>query len=447
VARWERLTDFLTSAPDRCSLSMAQLAEIVGELPSSAHHHRAWWSGDRTQVDAWRAAGFELESVSLGHDVTFRRAGAPGVATKPQMDEDRPPAASDIASSPSGQRTPGVILVSCSARKGDRPAPAKDLYTSSLFRKQRAYAEASGAPWFILSAEHGLVAPDEWLAPYDRYLPDTPRSYRSTWGAWVAERLELLTGPLDRRRVEVHASAAYVDAVAPLLQAKGAMVELPLRGLSQGKQLAFYGGVPRNQPAGSEPRERSAASVGEPPAAPDAGPYISALLEQSQAMTPAEFLEQDPRPLRVPGLYSWWVDDAGAADLSRAAGEPVEPGLIYAGLAGATRWPSRKRSTNTLWSRIAGMHLGSRHEFSTFRRSLGALLTALDGTDTVDEDALTAWMHAHLRVITVPHEDADTLGALESEVLTAMNPPLNLQGMPSTPLRRSLTALRSRIRK
>jgi hypothetical protein len=45
------------------------------------------------------------------------------------------------------------------------PAAARDLYRSPLFRKERAYAEQSGVPWFILSAEHGLGAPDEWRTP------------------------------------------------------------------------------------------------------------------------------------------------------------------------------------------------------------------------------------------------------------------------------------------
>jgi hypothetical protein len=36
----------------------------------------------------------------------------------------------------------------------------------------------------------------------------------------------------------------------------------------------------------------------------------------------------------------------------------IEAGLIYAGLAGATRWPSGKRSTNTLWSRLQGCTSG-----------------------------------------------------------------------------------------
>ncbi len=143
---------------------------------------------------------------------------------------------------------------------------------------------------------------------------------------------------------------------------------------------------------------------------------------------------------------SWWVDAAGAADLSRGLGLAVPAGLIYAGLAGATRWPSGKRSTNTLWLRIAGMHLGGNHEFSTFRRTLGAVLANATGSDSIDENGLTAWMHDHLKVVAVPCVDADTLGSLEEAVLTALDPPLNLQGNSPTPVRRRLTQLRSNHR-
>ena len=116
-------------------------------------------------------------------------------------------------------------------------------------------------------------------------------------------------------------------------------------------------------------------------------------------------------------------------------GLAVQPGLIYAGLAGATRWPSGKRSANTLWGRIAGMHLGGQHEFSTFRRILGSILAAADENEAIDEDALTRWMTQHLVVRIAVWPDADTLGRLEAEVLSAIDPPLNLRGMTDTPIR------------
>jgi hypothetical protein len=95
-------------------------------------------------------------------------------------------------------------------------------------------------------------------------------------------------------------------------------------------------------------------------------------------------------------MHSWWVDDAGAEDLSRGLGHPVGAGLVYAGLAGVTRrgGPS---SPNTLWGRIVTMHLGRRHEISTLRRSLGSILASALDLPAIDEVGLTQWMHAHLR--------------------------------------------------
>ncbi|WKW98892.1 MULTISPECIES: DUF6884 domain-containing protein [Rhodococcus] len=311
------------------------------------------------------------------------------------------------AQAPGGTGRADLLLVTCVKSKLKVPAAAKDLYVSALFTRQRAYAESRGLPWFILSAEHGLVAPEEWLAPYERYLPDTPAAYRAAWGRWVAERLDLLGGPLPGTVVEIHAGAPYVQALSPHLVAKGASVVTPLDGLSLGQRLGWYaahGAVPAAPAAQghSEPADVDTASV------------VALLRDTSRALTPAEFLASAGEGWKTPGLYSWWVDAAGAADLTAGLGVPVSPGLIYAGLAGATRWPSGKRSTNTLWSRIAGMHLGGRHEFSTFRRTLGAVLAHADGSAHIDEDALTAWMTRHLTVVAIASDDADTLGQLEA---------------------------------
>lgn len=56
--------------------------------------------------------------------------------------------------------------------------------------------------------------------------------------------------------------------------------------------------------------------------------------------------------LSRPGLYSWWVDEAGAVDLSGGLGHEVKPGSIHVGQAGATRIKSGKPSGATLWSRL-----------------------------------------------------------------------------------------------
>ena len=165
-------------------------------------------------------------------------------------------------------------------------------------------------------------------------------------------------------------------------------------------------------------------------ARPEAAPLLVAELgDRSKARSPEDLLAGRGTEGQESGLYSWWVDESGAADLSGGLGHRSSPGLVYAGLAGATRWPSGKRSTNTLWSRIAGMHLGGRHEFSTFRRTLGSILAAAEGLAAINEDALTAWMRRHLVVRTAVHPDPDVLGETRSgraqRARPAAQPPRN----------------------
>lgn len=82
-----------------------------------------------------------------------------------------------------------VFLVACVAKKLDRPAPARDLYISAWFRKARAYVERQGRQWFILSAKHGLIDPDDVISPYDESLVRMPASERLVWGTRVIETM------------------------------------------------------------------------------------------------------------------------------------------------------------------------------------------------------------------------------------------------------------------
>lgn len=330
-----------------------------------------------------------------------------------------------------GNTGPDIILVTCVKSKAARPSAAKDLYTSTLFKKQRAYAEKAGVPWFILSAEHGLVAPDEWLAPYERYLPETPASYRKAWGVWVAARLELLGGTLQGKVIEIHAGSAYLAAIQPELEKRGARIVDPLDGLQMGSRLAWYGNTATEVATAGDDVERC----------------VQALSDVTAALSPQQFIDRGRTSSDSPGLYSWWVDDEGADDLSRGLGLKVSSGLIYAGLAGATRWPSGMRSNNTLWLRVMTMHLGGNHEFSTFRRTLGAIVAHSNDVTQIDEEGLTRWMHSHLRLVTIPYDNRDSLGRLERDVLAELDPPLNLQRMTPTPIRRRLKQLRQAIMK
>jgi hypothetical protein len=430
MADWSLLRSALGRVNESVRYTWDELDALVGGLPASATNHRAWWSGDRPHVNAWRLAGFTVANLVPGREVTF-------VRTRPRSTPGAGAATSGRtgAPQPDAVKAPTMLLVACVKEKLSVPAAARDLYVSSLFRKERDYAERSGLPWFILSAEHGLVAPDEWLAPYERYLPDTPSAFRQAWGIWVAERLDLLAGPLRAQVIEIHAGSAYIDPVRGHLATKGASVLEPLAGLTMGQRLAWYAQASHHgrQSAGAAHSVVSHGSTDD---------FCDQLTDVEAALTPTEFLERGALGLNVPGLYSWWVDAAGADDLTAGLELPLDSGLIYAGLAGATRWPSSRPSSNTLWSRISGMHLGGRHEFSTFRRTLGSILAHARGEPTIDEAELTAWMTAHLRVVAVPFDDADTLGHLEEDVLRRLDPPLNLKGMANSPIRDRVKDLR-----
>jgi len=414
MADWTPLRRVLADVTSSVTLPWAELDALVGGLPNSAYVHNAFWKGDRS---GW--PGFTTTSVRVGESVTFVRSGQ-----TPSKEPGRRPTPPPVRNADS---QPDILLIGCVKKKLAVPAAAKDLYTSPLFRKGRAYAERINVPWFILSAEHGLVRPDDELAPYNLRLSKTPREYRRAWGVRVVADLDTAAGGLTGKSIEVHAGSAYTDAIRPQLIERGAVVVEALAGLRLGPRLSWYGADPLNRPEPS----------------PETAELVNRLRKSEMAIQPADFLATDGAGLRTPGLYSWWVDADGAVDLSRGLGQPLHPGLIYAGLAGATRANGRK-SKNTLWGRIKTMHLGGRHEFSTFRLSLGSILAEASKAPEIDERALTDWMHAHLRLVAVPVADADTLGAVETEVLTDLNPPLNLDKVRRDPRRTQLSALRKK---
>jgi hypothetical protein len=166
------------------------------------------------------------------------------------------------------------------------------------------------------------------------------------------------------------------------------------------------------------------------------------LLDEANALTPADFLAAGRLATKRPGLYSWWVDVPGAHELSAGLGERVASGLIYAGRAGGDR-PNGSTSTNTLWGRVAEMHVGGNRSFSTFRLTLTACLSPASGSP-ITEVALSDWMYRHLRVAVLPlPPEAVTAG--EARLLQLTDPPLNLRDVPGTPLRRTLSRLRSSL--
>lgn len=152
------------------------------------------------------------------------------------------------------------------------------------------------------------------------------------------------------------------------------------------------------------------------------------------------------------GLYSWWVDGAGARDLTAGLGHPLDDGRIYAGQTGATKWPSGGTGANTLRKRIH-QHITGQIRGSTFRLTLAAALADALALEHVgpkqlaprSNAELTAWVRRHLQVAVHPFSEPDALVDLERRVLARLDPPLNLDGMPPTVLRARVGEQRARL--
>jgi hypothetical protein len=128
-----------------------------------------------------------------------------------------------------------VYWVSCVSQKLDKPAAAQDLYVSSLFSKARSYVESKDAPWWILSAKYGLVAPKDVIAPYDQTLNHMAIADRRRWADKVVT--QLAEQPTKPRRVVLLAGARYREFLEPKLKAMGIEVLVPMEGLRIGEQL------------------------------------------------------------------------------------------------------------------------------------------------------------------------------------------------------------------
>lgn len=129
-----------------------------------------------------------------------------------------------------------VYLVACVSQKLDRRARAADLYRSDWFRKARTYVEETGAPWFVLSAAHGLVRPSKRLEPYNTTLRDLSAVERHLWGQKTVSQLRRAIGACHPGPIVFLAGRLYRE---PLLDFAGDRAFIPMQGMGIGQQKAW----------------------------------------------------------------------------------------------------------------------------------------------------------------------------------------------------------------
>lgn len=122
-----------------------------------------------------------------------------------------------------------IALVACGKQKLAHKAPARELYTGTLFRLSYEYATQHADQVFILSAKHGLVHPNTELEPYNETLNGKSKHEQKKWAYAVLQSLP-------------HADHYIVlagESYRKYIVQKMGSYEAPLKGLSFGRQLQY----------------------------------------------------------------------------------------------------------------------------------------------------------------------------------------------------------------
>lgn len=130
-----------------------------------------------------------------------------------------------------------ICLVACANKKLSYKASAVDIYVSPLFKKSREFASRFNHRWYILSAKHGLVSPEDILEPYNETLNRKSIDERRQWADKVFGQLRTRISVGDE--VTFIAGQRYREFLLPLLENAECNISVPLAGLSIGRQLQW----------------------------------------------------------------------------------------------------------------------------------------------------------------------------------------------------------------
>ena len=134
--------------------------------------------------------------------------------------------------------TKPLTLIACVSLKQTQLCRAKDLYRSPWFIKARAYVEQQGEDWYILSAQHRLLRPEQIIEPYDLTLSKMSIQQRKQWADEVFKQIK--RAAIEPTRIRFLAGQRYRKYLEPMLWQAGYDIEVPLMGLRIGQQLAWF---------------------------------------------------------------------------------------------------------------------------------------------------------------------------------------------------------------
>jgi len=126
-----------------------------------------------------------------------------------------------------------IVLISCVSQKRTYRSKAKDLYISTLFKKNLAYARRLNPDAiYVLSAKYGLLDLETEIDPYNLTLNTMSAGEIRSWADKVVQQLQQVAS-LQEDHFIFLAGMKYRKYLLPHLRS----YEIPLEGLPIGKQL------------------------------------------------------------------------------------------------------------------------------------------------------------------------------------------------------------------
>lgn len=133
-----------------------------------------------------------------------------------------------------------IVLISCVSKKLDHKAKAEDLYESSLFKKNLAYARSLKADdIYILSAKHHVLKLTDEIEPYNVTLNNMKSKERKEWSTCVLNELKKVSD-LGNDTFIFLAGVKYRQYLLSSIT----HYEIPMEGKKIGEQLHW---LTRNQ--------------------------------------------------------------------------------------------------------------------------------------------------------------------------------------------------------
>jgi hypothetical protein len=149
-----------------------------------------------------------------------------------------PSGAGSAAASGPLQQGATIALVAAPRQQRGAICRARDQFDRSpVFRRTRDYCERTRTEWYILTAAHGLLAPQQVIGPIPRALQTLTAEERAEWAARVAKALMARAArSAEPPTFMLYASRRFADAMrraAPDLSYALPLAGMPVRQRSR----------------------------------------------------------------------------------------------------------------------------------------------------------------------------------------------------------------------